>query len=121
MAGCGFPDKVCAVAHYHNGDPDVIVRTSMVVTDMSVRKGFKILNSREWWSKDIDLDDVLEEVDFLVGVFRGPRTLVLHVEGVVPLPKTVHGYNSSLVTHNDLLVLMREHPDKFGHGGSCGV
>jgi len=38
MSGCGFPDKVCAVAHYHDGDPDVIVRTSMVVTDMSVRQ-----------------------------------------------------------------------------------
>lgn len=90
MAGSGFPDKVCAVAHYHDGDPNVIVRTSMVVTDMSVRRGFKILNSREWWAKDIDLDDVLEEVDYLIGVFRGPNTLVLHVEGVVPLSKATH-------------------------------
>lgn len=107
-----FPDKVICVASYHTGNPDTLVRTTLVCTDTTVTKGHKILVSREWWNKDYEEDDILNEVDELIGELKGPRSVVLHVQGVVPLTKTNGLYNSSLVTRSDLLNLMRD-SDKF--------
>lgn len=108
-----FPKKVCCITKYHDGDPETTVRVTMVTTDMLLRD--KVVAHMEWWVKDIELDDIYGEVDYLAGVLRDncPSAYIMLVQETAALVRVPTGYLSSYVTRQDLLTLMREEPDKF--------
>ena len=116
-----FPAKVCCITNFHDGVPGEIVRVTMVTTDMraSVHHRDKILFHREWWVRDVDLDTIHEEVDFLVGLLRRetPSAFIMHVEGTAQLTAAPGGYLSSYVKRQELLSLMATAPEKFSDGG----
>ena len=110
-----FPKRVAVIATYcTEAEPQAVARMTLVMTDTTVTKGYKIVASREWWVKDMDMDDIHDELDFLIGSIDVPGTVVFHVDGMQPLQQDRHGhYLSNLVTRADLIRLMGEQPEKF--------
>ena len=109
-----FPERVCCITSFHDTVPGEVVRVTMITTDMLHRD--KIVFHREWWASDMDLGDIHDEIDFLVGLLRTscPSAYIMHVSGTAQLTKhAAGGYLSSYVSKRDLLTLLRDEPEKF--------
>lgn len=116
-----FHNKVACITCYHDpSDPEkACQRMTMIITDTSKpegKRGPRILKSYEWWSRNFEsVGEIEEEIDALVADFKDKNSVVVHVEKSVPLSKDTRTgqYNSSLVTHTDLLRFLRDYPEKF--------
>jgi hypothetical protein len=110
-----FPLKVCCITQFHDKEPGVPVRLTLITTDM-VHKD-KILFYKEWWLKDISEDEMFDEVDYFIGLLRKecPSAYIMHVEGTAQLTWSPEkkGYLTSYVTKADMLKLIKENPEKF--------
>lgn len=105
---------VACITSYTDGNSEEPIRMSIVVSDISKPKT-PILFSRDWWTKDMYLDDMLDEIDATIGDLNLKyRDLTrIHIRGLAPLHKTATGYSSNYLTKNNMQQLMKDDPEQF--------
>lgn len=95
-------------------DPNELVRMSIVVTDIS-KTNSPIKFSRDWWIRDMYLNDMYDEVDALIGdlTIKYKYLTKIHVDGLVPLVKVKGEYMANYITRENLIQCTKEYPDQF--------
>lgn len=104
----------CITSYSSDNNSDIPIRMSIVISDM-YGKYDPLVYSRDWWIDNYSLDDMLNEVDDVLGDLdaKYPELTKIHVNGLAPLKQLNGNYLSNYVTRENLQQLMEESPELF--------